>query len=431
MPLAHIIILLVMAVTGTLLPARCGAQARGSTTRITTGITGTLTASGLDNPRYVLSFPAVQHLMLDAAERPIPAGRLARALVDTPVAPDDLVRLGLLRREADGRYALDYLLLRVQDQREIRRVAEALGTSLAAAFEARAAEFTDIFAAYPDPARRGEVAFAVVAGMILNWEGLELTTELGLRAEPTSFPNGDRYIVHSAELGAELDDRGLYWGSHSFPGPALSFTTFGDGPSIPRRRGIPDVYFGTADEGLEALREEPAVHGAVRDQLLIYLGMAIADAGAVMEALGHDALSAEALAEATTLPAARFRAVLGLLTATGYVEEEGEGVFRATVPLLTGADRPLVDASLTLGRRIMRDWLLENGAGIRTALRDLSPMRNGVPFELAFSEVWHDIFGVATRALAASGFYADPRADGRRFHGYVPLVWSSSLYDMP
>jgi hypothetical protein len=58
-------------------------------------------------------------------------------------------------------------------------------------------------------------------------------------------------------------------------------------------------------------------------------------------------------------------------------------------------------------------------------------MRNGVPFSLAFSEVWHYEFGFATKSLAESGFYANPREQGNRYEGYVPLVWASSLLKGP
>lgn len=58
-------------------------------------------------------------------------------------------------------------------------------------------------------------------------------------------------------------------------------------------------------------------------------------------------------------------------------------------------------------------------------------MRSGVPFSLAFSEVWHYTFGFATRDLAEKGFYANPRAGGYRYPGHVPLVWTTPVVNAP
>lgn len=79
----------------------------------------------------------------------------------------------------------------------------------------------------------------------------------------------------------------------------------------------------------------------------------------------------------------------------------------------------------------MTDWLRRKYPTMKDELSGLSPMPNGVPFSLAFSEVWHYEFGFATKSLSESGFYANPRAQGNRYEGYVPLVWASSLLTGP
>ena len=98
------------------------------------------------------------------------------------------------------------------------------------------------------------------------------------------------------------------------------------------------------------------------------------------------------------------------------------------VPLLVARDRPIVDSTLALGRRILTPWLRDNYPRMQQQLAQLSALRNGLPFPLVFSEVWHYVFGIATRQLARQHFYADPRAAGSLHQGYVPLVWDRSLY---
>lgn len=103
----------------------------------------------------------------------------------------------------------------------------------------------------------------------------------------------------------------------------------------------------------------------------------------------------------------------------------------AGVPVLTERDKPLVEATLKLSRAIITEWLRRNYEPMKRELAGLSPMRNGVPFSLAFSEVWHYEFAFATKSLAESGFYANPHAPGNRYEGYVPLVWASSVLKAP
>jgi hypothetical protein len=133
-----------------------------------------------------------------------------------------------------------------------------------------------------------------------------------------------------------------------------------------------------------------------------------------------------ALARAIPLSEGRRKAILGLLIAIGYLQETDHR-YVVGVPLLAEGDRPLVDATLKLSREIMTAWLRTNYPAMEKDLSGLSPMHNGLPFSLAFNEVWHYAFGFAAKSLAESGFYANPRAKGSRYDGYVPLVWASSL----
>ncbi len=99
--------------------------------------------------------------------------------------------------------------------------------------------------------------------------------------------------------------------------------------------------------------------------------------------------------------------------------------------MVTERDKAMVDYVLKLSRTIMTEWLQKNYPEMKAELAQLSPMRNGVPFSLVFSEVWHYEFGFATKSLAESGFYANPRAPGNRYEGYVPLVWEPSVLKLP
>lgn len=409
----------------------CGlqqAQAR-STFLLTTSVTGAVSRSqGLDDPQYVLSFIPVQRLLLTAAGRALAKSEVDTALARTPVSAAVLLRLGLLREEKNG-YRLNYLLLTINDQRTMYRVAARYGRSLADAFREHKADFDAILRRYPNASLRQQLAFDLIAGAALNWGGLDLTTELGYRIKPPRHANGDTFFVHSTENGARLNFSGLYLDSETVPGAKMSFSTFGDGASLPRLRGLPDVFDGV-DAATSDWRSVPTIYAALRSEYLTYILLAADDAGAVIDAIANGTNTDAGLAQALTIPVARQKAALQLLVSIGYLREAGQR-YSLGVPVLVAADKPLADAVLGLSRTIMTQWLGRNYEPMRNELTQLSPMRNGVPFSLAFSEVWHYEFGFATKYLAESGFYANPRARGTLYPGYVPLVWASSVLTAP
>jgi len=394
-----------------------------------TGVTGRISASGLNDPQYVLSFPPVQRAMLRATERCLKQDEIETELRGTPVSLADLLRLGLLR-ESENTYCLNYLLLTVQDQEAIHKVAAHYGQSLATDFRRHKHEFDEILDRYPNADLRSQLLFDLVAGVSLNWRGLDLTTELGYRIEPPRHENGDVYFVHSNEVGAHLDLTGLYFDSETAPGSKMSFSTFGDGDSLPRLLGLPDVFDGV-ETATDSWRNSPDVYGALQSEYMTYILLALDDAGQVMDAVGNGNDTDATIAKAVVIPEDRRKATLGLLTTIGYLRVTDNHHYFIAVPVLRESDKSMVDASVKLSCTIMAGWLRQNYPQIQQELVTVSPMRNGVPFSLVFSEVWHYVFGFASKSLAESGFYANPRAASSRHVGYVPLVWATSVLKAP
>jgi hypothetical protein len=418
-----------------LVGAACGARAQSSPDAASkpllhTAVTGSIDASGLDDPQYVLSFVAVQRLMLDATQHPLTKAEVERSVAGTPVSLNQLLQLELLRQEGEV-YQLNYLLLTVGDQQTMYRICARYGQSLADAFRAHQAEFDSVSKKYPNAALRPQLMFDLIAGVSLDWRGLDLTTELGYRVQPPRHAKGGEYLIHSSEAGSDLDFTGLYLDSETAPGSKMSFSTFGDGASTPRLEGLPDVLDGGLEKAMEDWQKLPEVYAALRSEYVVLLLLAIDDAGQVMNAVASGAADTDAaLAKVVPLPDERRKAGLGLLSAIGYLQETDHR-YVVGVPVLTESDKPLVDAVLKLSREITEAWLRANYAAMEKDLSGLSPMRNGLPFSLAFSEAWHYTFGFASKSLAEGGFYANPRAKGNRYEGYVPFVWASSVIKGP
>jgi hypothetical protein len=395
---------------------------------LSTGVTGSIRASGLDDPQFVLSFVSIQRLMLNATSHPLTSEEVAAAVRGTPVTLDRLLQLELLRRD-DVKFRLNYLLLTSADQQAIYAVSASYGQSLADAFRARKTEFDQILSRYPDTSLRSQLLFGLVAGAALNWGGLHLATELGYRVQPGHHANGDVYLIHSVERGAQLNLKGFYLDSETASGRNMSFSTFGDGDSMPRLQGVPDVFDGL-ESAVEDWKKLPSVFAALRAEYLILVLPAMDDAGQIMRAIATGNDTDTLLSTNVSIPADRRKSIMALLTAVGYLRETDHR-YSVGVPILLDRDKRMVDAVLGLSRRIMTDWLQANYSSMEKGLAGLSPMRNGLPFTLAFNEVWHYTFGFATKSLAETGFYANPRAPGNRYEGYVPLVWASSVLQGP
>jgi hypothetical protein len=58
---------------------------------------------------------------------------------------------------------------------------------------------------------------------------------------------------------------------------------------------------------------------------------------------------------------------------------------------------------------------------------DISPVRNRVPFPVAFDQLWHYLFGIANQKLVEGGLFADPYAPNTPLQGYVPVVYAKGL----
>jgi hypothetical protein len=284
---------------------------------LSTGVTGSIRASGLDDPQYVLSFVSIQRLMLDATRHPLTREEVAAAIQGTPVTIDRLLELELLRRD-DDRFRLNYLLLTSEDQQAIYAAGVHYGQSLADAFRAHKSEFDQILSRDPQVSLRPQLLFGLVAGAALNWGGLHLATELGYRVQPVRHANGDVYLVHSKERGEQLNLVGFYLDSETAPGPRIGFSTFGDGASMPRLQGLPDVFDGL-DSAVEDWKGLPSVYAALRSEYLVLLLSAIDDAGQIMMAVATGKDTDTLLSTSVSLSDDRRKSMLALLTSIGYL----------------------------------------------------------------------------------------------------------------
>jgi hypothetical protein len=361
----------------------------------------------------------VQELLLAVAAEPREAAFVASALKGTAVEAGDLEHLRLLRRAGD-RHVIGFPLLTRDDLDRVRAVAEDEGSRLAAALLTRRAEFEAALARSPQVGVASKaVALFAIGCVSLDWDGLTLTKARGYRAEPKA---ADPYLPLAWQTEGGGDKRGLYWGSHSMP-DTITFTTFGDHAGL-SRVAFPDL----GDKLRRALRTtdlpEPVVSrlGWVADDLVRkHLGL-------MMIELRGGGKTVSELATAGGLSRSEAKSLLDLALQLHYVTLDGE-LYRAAIPVLTEVDVPMLREVRRLGREVMEGWFAERHATLRDKLQGLSFVRNGVPLEDGLYWVWHYLFGVANRELAAAGLLSDPYDPGSPFKGFLPVVWLNAVVE--
>ena len=314
---------------------------------------------------------------------------------------------------------------------------------LVAAYKANQRRTEIVLDRYPiNSVSRKRLAFVVIAGVSLNWDALDLLLQHGYRKTETIHGVDWRYGFWASEDLPDYSYLGFYWGSSTFPADALNltppldfaFSSFGDALSEPRMN-LPDLLALQSNEMTQPVREAAERLGLHDDDELdmglknvigLYRARSL---GAMLFAMRHGATSTQQICEAVS---AKERpdcsAELSLLLAIGYVKSLPDGNYELCVPVLDTVDKPMLDSALRLSRSVIEHWLEQNYSKVRQSLANLTAARQGVPYEVMFSQIWHEMFGLATRELAAQGVIEDPRGTGVIWKGSIPLVWRFQVY---
>jgi hypothetical protein len=418
--------------------ATSGAVASAGDRSFLSGYAGSIPPRESDRARAYFEKPAVRALIARLESGSATAAEAETLLRGSGASVEDLRRVGLLRADGD-RLAIGFAYFTAADMKEVHALADRAASDLAAAFRARKAEFEAIFDAYPPRGvRRDELAFVLLAGFSLNWDGLALTREMGLRRPRLVEGKDFRYSFWASEEVSGRDYREFSWGSSTYPlddperkDPlAFSFSSFGDPESDPRMN-FPDLAFLPASDMTPPVRSA-AERVGLRDTEEIGQkfhgvlgGETLRTAAAVLFALRKGPLPAAKIARITRGDPA---ALLTLLEEIGYAERDGRGSYRLTVPVFDEADRPMLDKTLALSRAVLRPWLASRAPELRRDLSNLTAVRAGLSFEEIFTQVWHEIFGATTRELARDGTIASAYGKGARSKGSFSALWRQRLY---
>jgi hypothetical protein len=350
--------------------------------------------SPAENATYAMQHLEVQRLLLAVAASPRSREYVEVALHGAGVSLDDMISNGSLRLE-NGRYWLNFGLLTRGDQEIIVRAAHTYSQRLADAVLKRRAEIEALLKSYD--LDRKMAAFIVLGCFSLDWDGLNYATAKRYRAQKPKRKSGSFFVMAEERGGVSLKE--IYWGSSNNAYGEYVFATFGD-------------HFSSDTVTLSTLRRQGPIEW--RNKPIAELAQRV---GPLMLALREGPQQADA------------NGLLEAMAGIGWARKEG-GLYRAAIPVLTERDRMMVTRLLRIGRKALEEWFAENYRELRSALADISPVRNRVPFPVAFDQIWHYVFGIANQKLVEAGLYVDPYAPGGEFQGYVPAVYVKGM-DVP
>lgn len=420
--------------------ATFGAQA--ASREFLSGYVGTVPPNTEDQAKTYFDRPEVRKLLAALETGGIAETAAANMLAGTDTHLADLERLHLVR-DANGTVRLGFPYFTAGDMAVIHAVAEKYVPSLVAAYKAREPELDTILARYPVASvDKKRLAFVLLAGFSLNWDALDQLTDKKYRQPFVIEGDGWHYGFWASEMVSDYSYKGFYWGSSSFPAdninltPPLDFTfsSFGDPESDPRM-SFPDLLAMPEDQMTLPVRAAAEKLGLRDDNALgldlkDVIGLSRAhDFGAILFALRNGAQTeANICAAVAGEDATDCDGELGLLQTAGYAKASDDGNWFLLVPVLDTNDKPMLDAALALSRGVMLDWLKTNYGPMRRELLRLTAVRQGIPYPELFSQIWHELFGLATRDLVTEGVIEDPRATGVVWQGSIPAVWRTAIF---
>ena len=392
------------------------------------GVTGSAPSEERKNVTTILNSAEVQRLILEISENPIGLAELEQAVADRFFSVEDMVATGLVREE-QGRFHIDFNLLRIEDQDSILEISEQAGRDLAAAFIDRRSDFERLAQSHSQPhVSVAELFFIVLGCFSLDWDGLEITETRGYRAAAQRTIDGQSFTPWAKEKGAGVSLKGLYWGSHNSEMSQATFTTFGDHHTTPRF-GMPDMLW-NIDGAFQKYEDNKDGRQAARRLLSAYARDALEDIGLVMFALRERDLAVDEIVAATGVDLDKVGQILALLEVAQYVRQY-ENKWGSKILVLGPDAVDMVTGMTDIGRQIIIDWHKQHYEQIKSSSSKLTPIRNGVPFERVYTEIWHFVFAIANRTLVAEGFFADPYAEDRPNKGFIPVIWANGIAESP
>ncbi|MGE0595993.1 MAG: hypothetical protein AB7P07_06495 [Hyphomonadaceae bacterium] len=412
--------------------------------RFSTGIAGSNAPDSHDRTRYYFDMPAVRQLLQRLESGPLNRQDIEEQLAGSNATVEDLLRTSVVA-EHEGRFIIGFNYYTLEDIRLVRRIVAQHTPSLVAAYERERPALRRALDRYNVRSVDKDVlAYVLIAGIGLNWDGLRFTQEAGYRRPLLVTGSNFSYSFWATERDPEASTRGWIWGSSSAPlefrnlTPPIdySFTSYGDPDSyVVRRMNLPDLLFFSRDEmhpPIQTLADRIGYtdEDVLGIQLQQVIGFGVGRSlGEILFALRSGPKSTNTLAEhVRPEDQPRLGALLDLLEEIQYVRRDRRGRYELLIPVFDHQDLAMTEEVLAINRRVLNAWTAEHIPIMEREMSGITVLRQGLTFDAAFTQIWHEIFGLATYQLTQASYIADAYAADRRYPGSYGMVWRHAVY---
>ncbi|MFO7791553.1 MAG: hypothetical protein R6W73_01040 [Candidatus Saliniplasma sp.] len=362
-----------------------------------------------DNPLITLRRSKVKDMVEKLNRNPKNKEELVNENEDILEDIEKLLKLDVLKEKNDKIF-VNFTLIDERDNKIIFDICEEYASDLAEDFIGKKKQIFSILGSYRNPRiEKEKLAFIVIGCYLLDWGSLELLSEWGVCDHRKQQAGGNEYVLWGeSEVGASL--KGVYWGGHSLFMDSYTFHTFGDHHEYTERKAFPDIIYRFPDLDFDGGDEYRSILFDKRKEMLEELGRFIDDIG--------KSGSEKRDIEKRWADKSRY---ITLLKKLNYLEEV-DGMLYLNIPYFTDDDIDMILDCIEPFIKVLKKWIHENIDNIRSSLSETRPLRNGVPFEVYFIQIWHVIFGMTNKKLAESGLIYDTYRDDSDHEGYLPAL---------
>lgn len=377
-----------------------------------TGICGSIAAETKDehNPLITLRKEKVEKMLLALNQKPMLKRSLLTEYNSLSADIAKLLALNVLREE-DNRIYVNFTLFSRKDKEIVTAVSDRYARGLAKTIANIKNKIFDVLERYPNQNVSVEkLAFMIVGCYFLDWGALRLLREWGVIVSKDQ-PGGNRYTLW-AEEKVEGSLKAVYWGGHSLQAGDYLWHSFGDHHSP--RYSFPDILYRNPDhrfDGSDAYK-----------RLLFQKRIELAEELAqLLDTIGKAGCSVKRLQEQLGWGSYKLEQSLAMLEQMSYIANN-DGQLSLLIPYFTAEDVKMMTEAVLLLLPVLRQWVDENISAIEADLGSTNPIKNKVPFNEVFIQVWHYIFGLTNKYLAEEGLIYDTYAAGFKHPGHMPAL---------
>ncbi|MFW6176319.1 MAG: hypothetical protein ACOC40_01330 [Thermoplasmatota archaeon] len=261
-----------------------------------------------------------------------------------------------------------------------------------------------------------KLAFMIIGCYLLDWGSLELLSDWNVCDHRKQQAGGNEYVLWGE---SEVKDvlKGVYWGGHSLFMDRYTFHTFGDHHEYTERNAFPDIVHRFADFEFDGGEEYRSILFDKRKEML-------KDLGNILDDISKSG-SKEKYIKNKWPDKSKY---IELIKKLNYIEEIDDMLY-LNIPYFTDEDIDMILNCMEPFVRIIKDWIDENINDIESNLSETRPLKNGVPFDEYFIQIWHVIFGLTNKKLSESDFIYDTYCDDSDHEGYMPALVKGDVLD--